>query len=676
MDLQTKEKILKGAVEIGDELLSACEKDINGTSFLTMGMSNDLKIHFSKTEDIYTGVSGIALFLTELHRHTGNEKYLHCAKDAMVWVEKYCAENPTNNYAFYTGRSGVAYAFIQFYLYTGDKKYLKKALATIKDCRNFISFFPLPDDVINGISGTLLVLLHLHAATNDEAVLKDIIFFLEFLMKRARLAPAGIYWDRSGNNIKGLCGFSHGAGGIGFVYSELAHYFQNQAFYWMAEEAFAYENSLFDKSINNWPDLRKGIYTDRDYEENKNAFLKKDLKFFTKGKDFIAWCHGAPGIGLSRIRAYELTGKQEYYDQLQSAISKTISYTESLGQDSSYIQCHGGGGNADLFLEAFINSGDEKYFSLAEEVALKALASKEKKRVYQSGFWAAGWQEDNSLFMGKAGVGYFYLRMIDPAKTRSLLYPKINVAPESKRTLSPYFSDPEYPAALKKRMLQKCFGLSIAIGEKFMPEKMEDFFKNEVSENIPGKEKFIVFMNDAFAVLPTEKQKVLKDIFNLELEKNKMDDALPSHALLNTKEMINKTNAENFISDDLQLLNAELEIDENIKRTSSCWNWDLSDDTNDWINNIRKPESPEKFNILLKSTALGIEEQYLNDFSFAVFESYQNKTGTKTTDVLKNMLSSFEDLTAEDEELVKKSVVQQIRAFVDSGILCFKELLD
>lgn len=668
MSSQSKEKILNGAVVIGEELLAIAEKDANGTAFPTLGMNAQLQMFSSKTEDMYTGVSGIALFFLELYKHTGEKKYLDTATDTMRWVEHYCMEKPSDNYAFYTGRSGVAYTFLQFYLFTKDKKYLDTALKIIKDCQHFFRLNPVPDDVVNGIAGTLLVLLHLHAVSKEEALLKDIVFFVEHLMKRACLGTVGIYWDRSGNVAKGLCGFSHGAGGIGFVFLELANYFDNKGFLWMAEEAFAYENSLFDTGMRNWPDLRKGMYYEPDFVENRNAFLKKDMNFFVKGKDFIAWCHGAPGIGLSRIRAHELTGKPEYKKQLEAAVNKTILHAEHSNEDSSFIQCHGTGGNADLLIEAYKQYGEQRYFSVAETVAEKALAAKEKHQSYLSGFWAAGRQEDSSLFMGKAGVGYFYLRILDPLKTPSLLYTKIDVAKDENRKLSSYFSKPSYPAELKKRMLQKSFGLSIAVAEKLMPEQLNAYFTSEEgAKGVSFKERFSNFMDASISSFTGEKQKVLNDVFQLELEKSRMDDSIPSYALLAAKEMVYSTNAQPLLRDELQLLNAELKADAELKMTATSWNWSLSEGNEDWLDNVSKPPEAEAFNVLLKPTPLGIEERYLNDFSSAVFDSFREKR--KTGEALKDILGNFGELTKEEEELVTRSIVQQIKEFVASGIL-------
>ena len=52
---------------------------------------------------------------------------------------------------------------------------------------------------------------------------------------------------------------------------------------------FRYEAACFDPGVGNWPDFRTGR------SEDGRAFM-------------TAWCHGAAGIGLTRLRALQLMG--------------------------------------------------------------------------------------------------------------------------------------------------------------------------------------------------------------------------------------------------------------------------------------------------------------------------------------------------------------------------------
>ena len=72
----------------------------------------------------------------------------------------------------------------------------------------------------------------------------------------------------------------------------------------MPKEPSRVENHWFSEKDNNWPDFRtnsQSTYEDGDDYEDDDAF-----------RYAIAWCHGSPGIGLSRLYAYKILKKEEY----------------------------------------------------------------------------------------------------------------------------------------------------------------------------------------------------------------------------------------------------------------------------------------------------------------------------------------------------------------------------
>jgi lantibiotic modifying enzyme len=74
-------------------------------------------------------------------------------------------------------------------------------------------------------------------------------------------------------------GFAHGVTGIGWALTRLARATGSAQHEQLAQEAFAFEDALFDEQEQNWRDLRM-------LEDSKTA---------------AAWCHGATGIGLAHL---------------------------------------------------------------------------------------------------------------------------------------------------------------------------------------------------------------------------------------------------------------------------------------------------------------------------------------------------------------------------------------
>src|SRR5215469_13976551 len=100
---------LQEAQRIGDQILKTALQNEHGIYWKTADLNQtDNSVSWIAVESLYTGTSGIALFLLELYEKTHDKKYLTTAKKAMAWVDWYCKTNPTTYYGFITGRLGVS----------------------------------------------------------------------------------------------------------------------------------------------------------------------------------------------------------------------------------------------------------------------------------------------------------------------------------------------------------------------------------------------------------------------------------------------------------------------------------------------------------------------------------------------------------------------------------------
>ena len=195
----------------------------------------------------------------------------------------------------------------------------------------------------------------------------------------------------------------------------------------MAKKAFEYENFHYNEELNNWPDFRNGIYDAATQEEHKQHYQDGNKDFFFTPGHMAAWCHGSPGVGLSRITAHRLLGDERYEQDLHNAVKRTKEVTVDFSAPrESYTLCHGAGGNAMLFTEAGLYLNNSDYMELAEQIAVKGATKRAEGMPYSSGFAYAGADEDTSLFMGNAGVGYFYLHVLEPEKVPSILKPTLD----------------------------------------------------------------------------------------------------------------------------------------------------------------------------------------------------------------------------------------------------------
>lgn len=129
------------------------------------------------------------------------------------------------------------------------------------------------------------------------------------------------------------------------------------------------------------------------------------------------------GIGLSRLRTYQLLdGEAEVLQEIETAVQTTaagLAYPVQPGQ-GNFSLCHGHDGNAELLLLAADVLERPALRQTAEAVAQQRLAQfSQPDMPWPWGLMQAG--ETPSLRLALAGIGYFFLRLHDPATVPSIL---------------------------------------------------------------------------------------------------------------------------------------------------------------------------------------------------------------------------------------------------------------
>ncbi|MET0646832.1 MAG: lanthionine synthetase LanC family protein [Pyrinomonadaceae bacterium] len=371
--------------------------------------------------DLYSGTSGVALFLAEAYAATGEALFRETATGGARQALSRLEELPTQTrIGFYTGHTGIGYALTRIGELIGEQEFVDRGLQIVEA---LIAFEPdeRATDVLAGSAGAIPTLLHLQQKYDREPLLELARRHGEFLISAARKTPTGWSWNTlnipAEERKQDLNGFSHGAAGISWALLELWKATGEEKFRVAAEQGFAYERQWFDPRQENWPDFR-GLYdTWASGGGNQPGFM-------------AAWCHGAPGIGLSRVRAYELTRQEVYRREAEAALrctGRTLAAPTAPGQ-ANYSLCHGSAGNADLLVYASRVFGDDSHRRLAEQVGLAAVEQYRKTfSPWPCGVLQGG--ETPGLLLGLAGIGHFYLRLHDPAGVPSVLI----ILPEGER---------------------------------------------------------------------------------------------------------------------------------------------------------------------------------------------------------------------------------------------------
>ena len=194
-------------------------------------------------------------------------------------------------------------------------------------------------------------------------------------------------------------------------YAELYRVTDDERFANAVSEGLRYESHYFSSEDGNWHDHRTDVAA-----EDESAFQ-------------FGWCHGAPGVGMARLRLLELGFDSDLIRRdLQAATQTTLaklSYENAAGQ-KAFCLCHGLAGNSELPLlisetnAEGIESGKHQLLRHVEQVARTGIELFDETGIpWPCNTAATG--ETPSLFNGMSGLGYFYLRAFAPGEVPSVM---------------------------------------------------------------------------------------------------------------------------------------------------------------------------------------------------------------------------------------------------------------
>ncbi|WP_367323296.1 type 2 lanthipeptide synthetase LanM family protein [Streptomyces sp. HUAS ZL42] len=369
---------------------------------------------FPAGSDLYSGTSGIALFLGYLGAITGEPSVTLLARRALTaaraqareWLREQldAGEAPPTVGAF-DGLASVVYALTSLGGLWAERDLFDEASELVARLPSLISR-DRSLDVIHGSAGCILSLLSLHTVRPSARTLDVAVRCGERLLATAQPVPRGIAWTTLEDQPP-LGGFSHGTAGIALSLLQLAARSGEDRFRQAALSALGYDRSLFVPELNNWADLR--VFPPRSIRTDP-----VDPAGEPPHKSMVAWCHGAPGIGLARLAALDQLADATTRDEIDIALSATTQYGFAMG----HSLCHGALGNLELLLTAARMLNRPEDHDALERATASVVAS-----IEANGFLTGVplRVETPGLMTGLAGIGYELLRLAEPEKMPSVL---------------------------------------------------------------------------------------------------------------------------------------------------------------------------------------------------------------------------------------------------------------
>ena len=402
----SQDELVAAAEKIGDHLVDMVLSDSSHDNYLTwlgLRLVNERVWTLDAAGlDFYNGLTGIAHFLAYLEQITGKAEYrdlaLKALKTTREAIDLYQSdEKLSQNVSFTIGAFGELGGAIYLLTHFGA---LYDMPELWDDAETIASKLRVDQDqifdVISGAAGALMAILALYAVKPKDTVLQAAIRCGDHLLKNVTQHENGIGWITTEVSSAPLSGFSHGVSGISLALLQLAQATGEQKYRTTALQALEYERKLFVDDKKNWLDLRE-IYPDS-----------------IESPAMVAWCHGAPGIGIARLAMTKYISDDVIQSEIQAAIETTI----SSGFGHNHSICHGDVGNLELLLNAALYFDDPELHKTTYQIGHAILETS------QENDWLCGVPlgvTTPGLMYGLAGIGYGLLRLAYPDRIPSLL---------------------------------------------------------------------------------------------------------------------------------------------------------------------------------------------------------------------------------------------------------------
>lgn len=402
---ELRERLIGHARAVGAWFEKMVLRDERHATWIGLDFRNRVWSLTPSPEDLYAGLPGIALFLGYLGAVTGDAPWTRLARAAVASLITRldldgAADAGPSSIGAFIGWGGPIYTAACLGALWRDADLLAAAERMVERIPSRIE----QDedlDVVGGAAGAILGLLALgQVMAGSSRPLEVAVLCGEHLLSRSHFVDPGLGWLTRLATERPQVGLSHGNAGIGLALVELAGASGDARFLDAGLAAFAWEREAF------WPELERWLAGGGDQPPPLESTVA------------MAWCYGAPGVGLSRLRALPHVHDPEARRALRAEVEDALRQTVSHGFGQNHCLCHGDLGNLDFLLQARQVLGRSDLDEVIDRQTRTVLASIERDG------WLCGTRgdvESPALMNGYAGIGYGLLRLAAPRRVPSVL---------------------------------------------------------------------------------------------------------------------------------------------------------------------------------------------------------------------------------------------------------------
>ncbi len=414
-----REQLLAEARSIGERLYASALREEEQVDWfgVTWLVERDWQIT-STGLDLFSGLSGILLFLGYLDRITGEASYTAIIQAGLntmrAAVKQFRVSGNQGGIGAFTGPSSCLYLLTHLAAIWNDPSLLQEAAELAQLISGWIEKDEM-FDLVDGAAGCIACLLTLYAVAPSPEILLIAVRCGEHLLAHAHSMPEGAGWKSKLHDVP-LAGFARGAAGIAWSLLRLADVSGQGRFREIALKALAYERSLFSSQQCNWHDMRKQPTVNTSEQQEQAAPAQAPVVRYG-----MSWNHGAPGIALGRLVSLPYLDDAFTRAEIETALETTLAdgfgyCHEQVGPNHSLL--HGDCGNLETVLLAAQTLRTPELHEHLQRLVAHLLES-----MHQRG-WVMGIPlniETPGLMLGLAGIGYQCLRLAEPEGVPSIL---------------------------------------------------------------------------------------------------------------------------------------------------------------------------------------------------------------------------------------------------------------
>lgn len=329
---------------------------------------------------LYEGIGGITVLLAIVMREYPSERYHHVYESAVNklfhYTEKTAEDKrsgvPGHTGAF-TGEGSVVYTYLLLYEITGEERFLTWAKRHAEIVEGMWETERCMD-YLSGLAGALTVFSKLFRASGKARYLETAMKMGERIWERCETAEGGAGW-RLLEGVMPLAGMAHGNSGLILAFGHLLELTKDMRYVSRIKELLAYENSLYENG--NWKDLRH----------------PEGIRFCNN-----AWCHGAAGILLSRLKLKQCS-IPDFSEWIIRDLERCRQIFLEEEEPEELCLCHGLAGNylaLGIYLQQETDSELEREYGNLGERILKRL---------EQGKISSREKYNPALMTGLSGIG-------------------------------------------------------------------------------------------------------------------------------------------------------------------------------------------------------------------------------------------------------------------------------